>query len=135
MKTEYKILLSNSSLEILKINNLSHVFPMHINRRMCIGRINSGTKTLFIDRKKIQLKKDDLFIIPAYKPHMSYVKEASYTIICANDINQLYEGIIFNKMFYKSFERWNLKSLIIHNLSNSKSVYGKKYNKINEIIK
>ncbi|MFH0975394.1 MAG: AraC family transcriptional regulator [Spirochaetota bacterium] len=135
MQTEYKTLISNSSLEILEVNNLSHVFPMHINRRICIGRIDSGTKVLFIDGKKIELKKDDLFIVPPYKVHMSYVDEASYSIICADDINQLYEGTNFDKKFHKAFKNGNFRSLISYYLKQSKYSYKKKYSKIDEILK
>ncbi len=105
MKTEYKILLTKSSLEILEIKNLQHHFPMHFHKRMCIGRIDDGSKILIIDGKIIRLTKDDLFFIPPYKPHTTYVEndcKADYTIICANSIDKLYEGIILENKINNS---------------------------------
>ncbi|HPG30088.1 MAG TPA: AraC family transcriptional regulator [bacterium] len=98
MNGEYKILLSNSSFEILKVNNLCHKFPMHIHKRACIGRIDSGSKILFINGKTILLNQGDLFIIPAFEPHLCYTKNGtpvSYTVICFDaDINELNANII-----------------------------------------
>lgn len=115
MKTEYKTILFNSSLEILKIKNLNHNFPMHIHKRICMGRIDSGTKTLFIDQKRIQLKKNDIFLIPAYKPHMCLVNAdctVSYTIICLDNFNESFNRDGYDILFSRIIKNKRISSLI-----------------------
>ncbi len=111
METQYKVLLSNSSLEVLRVNFLNHIFPLHFHKRICFGKIDSGVKTLFIDGKKINFKKGDYFYIPPYKPHICYVN-AGYTIICVNNIKQLLEEFSSNKILRQNIDEKTINLFI-----------------------
>jgi len=92
MNTKYQILIKKSSFEILKVRESSHSFPMHIHKRLCVGRIDSGEKFLVTNSKVRILKKGDLFFIPPYMPHMCYVQKGgsvSYTILSTDDIKKI----------------------------------------------
>ena len=98
MNTKYEILIKKSSFEILKVKESSHNFPMHIHKRACVGRIDSGEKFLIIDNKAHFLKKGDLFFIPPYMPHMCCVKKGgsvSYTILSIDNIKKISKEEIF----------------------------------------
>ncbi len=114
MKTDYKILVKKSFYEILKINEISHNFPMHIHNRLCIGKINSGEKYLLINGQKNILKKNDLFYIPPYIPHSCYIKEGntvSYTILCIDDIRKISKKMIINDILSSLIEIEDIYSL------------------------
>jgi AraC-like DNA-binding protein len=117
MDTEYKILISKSCYEILRINNLSHNFPAHIHRRTCAGRIDSGEKILFIDGKNYLLKKNDLFFIPPCTPHKCIVKDrrnVSYTILSFDDISNISGETIINDISSSGVEIDDIKPLIAY---------------------
>jgi AraC-like DNA-binding protein len=99
MNTKYEILIKKSDFEILKVKESNHNFPMHIHKRMCIGRIDSGEKLLVTNSTVHILKKGDLFFIPPYMPHTCYVEKGgsvSYTILSSDDISKISKKTIFN---------------------------------------
>ncbi|MBN1499823.1 MAG: helix-turn-helix transcriptional regulator [Spirochaetes bacterium] len=76
--------------------------------------MDSGEKHLSVNGKISILKKNDLFFIPPYLPHASYVKDgktAGYTIICFDDIEKTSEKMIVNDLPFSSSEMNSIRSL------------------------
>lgn len=119
MNTKYEILIKKSDFEILKVKESSHNFPMHIHKRMCIGRIDSGEKLLVINSKFHILKKSDLFFIPPYMPHACYVEKGgsvSYTILSADDIRKISKETIFDDVIHSLIDVKNISLIYEYGL-------------------
>lgn len=114
MKTKYEVIIKNLHFEILKIRESSHNFPIHIHKKMCVGKIDSGEKCLLMNGKNYILRKNDLFFIPSYMPHAISIengKTVSYTILCVDDIKRTQEEMIINNLFSSSLEVKSIHSL------------------------
>ncbi len=114
MKTSIIQILNNHLIEIIKVKNSIHKFPIHIHRKICIGRIDSGSKILYLDGQELKLNKNDFFIIPANKPHSCYVEansQVSYSVICFNGIRSLINAKK-DKTFINIIQKENLEKLV-----------------------
>jgi YesN/AraC family two-component response regulator len=114
MKTSIKQIANKNSIEIFKVGNLTHKFPMHIHRKICIGKIDSGSMILFMDNQEIKLYKDDFYFIPVNKPHSCYVEDngqVSYTVLCVDKI-QILINAANDKIFKNIVQNENLERLI-----------------------
>lgn len=97
MKNNYSIVRSDSSFEILRVDNICHSYPVHTHNRVCMGRIDSGRKILKINDKQYSLEKDQWFFIPAHVPHSCYDDDrygkTGYTVFCADTVEILINAI------------------------------------------
>jgi AraC-like DNA-binding protein len=92
MNHQFKILVRESTFEILKVDNCSHCFPMHIHRKTCVGIITAGEVLSSIDGKCALLKNNDIYLVPPFTPHTFRTLDhgrASYIVVCFNDIERV----------------------------------------------
>jgi AraC-like DNA-binding protein len=114
MKTSIVQIPNDHSIEIFKVKNSAHKFPIHIHRKICIGKIDSGSKILFIDNQELKLNKDDFFIIPVNKPHSCFVQgngQVSYSVLCFDAIKRLINAKN-DKIFKSILKNENLEKLV-----------------------
>jgi AraC-like DNA-binding protein len=136
MNTSIIQITNNHSIEIFKVKDSVHNFPMHIHRKICFGRIDSGTKILLIDKIEIKLYKDDIFIVPANKPHSCHTENngnVSYTVLCFNEIKQLINAMNDNK-FKNIIRNENLERLIEFAIKGNMEKTSNKKSSISKII-
>ncbi|MDR2034226.1 MAG: AraC family transcriptional regulator [Helicobacteraceae bacterium] len=55
--------------EFLEIRNSSHNFPIHFHKRLCIGKVISGSQYIEINNRENKISKNEVYIIPPYITH------------------------------------------------------------------
>ncbi len=114
MKSNYTIVRSDSTFEILRVENFCHSYPVHTHNRVCMGRIDSGKKILILNGKQYTLEKGQWFFIPAHMPHSCCDGDRSgktgYTVFCADAVEILINAI-------RQYDI-NLSTLAVNNAEN-----------------
>jgi AraC-like DNA-binding protein/mannose-6-phosphate isomerase-like protein (cupin superfamily) len=105
MNAIYRV-IKRPRFEILKVENSSHNFPIHIHKRVCIGKIERGEKYLYINGETRILRDGDMFVIPPLTAHSCYAKSyVSYTIVSLETGENIDYKTIFEELESYNFAK------------------------------
>jgi YesN/AraC family two-component response regulator len=104
--------------EFLEVRNSFHNFPTHFHKRLCIGKVISGSKYIKINNHENKISENEIYIIPPYIAHSCKTNgNSDYLVFSLNPsrINNL--EILSEGAKYLDLDLTKIKKLIngIHN--------------------